>query len=261
MQKSVIIMALIIFGLLMVNSCQKNSNALDEGNGTLSIYITDAPAAAYDSVIIYFTEVSAHIDSDWVKVMMEPTRVDLLEWTNGKTLLLGSEEVPAGKYTQVRLKIDSAKVVNGGEPFNLEVPSGAQTGLKFGPQFTINSGINYELVIDFDASRSVFQTGSKKYKLKPRIRVISKAVTGSISGTVSNPEENTYAYAIQGTITEPDTIASALVNMEVGYFMIGFLQEGSYKISIRTPSDKSKDIDNVNVITGANNDLGTIELE
>ena len=51
------------------------------------------------------------------------------------------------------------------------------------------------------------------------------------------------------------------ISMGNGYFMLGFLQEGSYKVSVRAPSDKFKEIENVNVLAGAGTDLGTIELE
>ena len=153
---------------ILISGCQKDATGLNDGQGTLNIYLTDAPAD-YDSVKITFSRVSAHTDSGWITVIGEPVTVDLLKWTNGRKILIGSADVPASKYTQIRLIIDDAEIGVKGEVFPLTVPSGAQTGLKFGPQFTIEEGSSYDLVIDFDVCRSIVVNGPKKnpkgYKL------------------------------------------------------------------------------------------------
>jgi len=77
------------------------------------------------------------------------------------------------------------------------LPSGAQTGLKLLADFTVNAGSTYELILDFDAQRSVVTTGPANnptgYLLNPTIRVEEKALTGSISGMLTNPENNPVA--------------------------------------------------------------------
>ena len=241
-------------------SCNNdNSTNPGESNGRLNLYLTDA-AAVYDSVVIHFTHISAHIDSDWVTIQGEPQSVNLLEWSNGRTLLLGSAEVPAGKYTQIRVIIDSAKIGVAGEVFPLEVPSGAKTGLKFGPQFTIGNGSTYELVMDFDACRSIVVMGSKKnpkgYKLKPRIRLIARAISGSISGVITNPKDAPEAFAIQGE----DTVTSSLADTISGQFVLGFLPEGVYKVSVEDTLGLRFSQEGVKVISGQNKDIGNISL-
>ncbi|NIV11174.1 MAG: DUF4382 domain-containing protein, partial [Aliifodinibius sp.] len=55
-------------------------------------------------------------------------------------------------------------------------------------QFTITEGSTYELVVDFDVNRSIVITGpphNPGYKLKPHLRVMPLAVSGSISGTIT----------------------------------------------------------------------------
>ena len=107
--------------LIFIWACNDNSSTNpDEPNGRLNLYLTDA-AAVYDSVVIHFTHISAHIDSNWVTIQGEPQSVNLLEWSNGRTLLLGSADVPAGKYTQIRVIIDSAKIGVDGKVFPLEI--------------------------------------------------------------------------------------------------------------------------------------------
>ncbi len=252
---------IILLMTMLVWSCnQESTTGSDENLGRINLFLTDAPAA-YDSVIIHFTQVSAHIDSDWVTIKGDPISVDLLEWQNGRTLLLGSADVPAGKYTQVRIKIDSAKIGVKGSVFPLDVPSGAKTGLKFGPQFTIASGSTYELVMDFDACRSIVTTGPKKnptgYKLKPRIRVIPSAVSGSISGRVTNPRDMPLAHAILNN----DTITSSYVDTLSGEFALAFLPGATYKVAIEDTMELKYEELGVVVEAGQNQDLGDITLQ
>jgi hypothetical protein len=240
--------------------CEEDATGLEPGMARLNVYMTDA-AALYDSVNITFSQVSAHIDSQWIMVTGDPVTVDLLKWTNGNKLLIGSADVPAGKYTQVRIIIDDAEIGVHGEVFPLKVPSGAQTGLKFGPEFTIEEGSLYEIVFDFDVNRSIVVNGPKKdpkgYKLKPHMRMIASAIAGSISGVVTNPKDVPVAYAIQ----DEETITSSLVDTTSGYFMLGFLMEGEYTVSILDTNDLEFNKENVKVYPGQNNDLGEITLE
>ena len=248
----------VLMAMMVIWACNKDSSGPDQNNARLTVYVTDA-AADYDSVKISFTQVSAHIDSEWVTVQGDPQTVDLLEWSNGRALELGSADVPAGHYTQVRVIIDSAEIGVKGEVFPLDVPSGAKTGLKLGPEFTIEPGSTYELVIDFDVCKSIVVMGSSKhpngYKLKPHMRLITRATSGSIDGTVTNPEHGPLAYAIQGA----DTITTSIVDT-TGYFMLGFLPEGSYKVSVRDTLDKVYDNEMVEVKAGRTEGLGEITL-
>lgn len=262
MQKLYSTLFIFLVSAILVYHCDTNSTSIDpkDSTGKLSILLTDAPAV-YDSVIITFSEISAHIDNDWVTVRQDPIRVNLLEWSNGQTFVLGSSDVPAGKYTQIRVKIDSSEIGFDGLVYPLEVPSGAKTGLKLGPQFTISEGSTYELVMDFDVNRSIVIMGSVKhpkgYKLKPRIRISDKALTGSISGTILNHEDMPISYAINGT----DTLTSTRVDPTDGSFVLSFLPENSYKVVVVDTTGKRYEQEGVEVLAGQNKDLGNITLQ
>jgi len=256
---------ILIFGLslllMTLSNCDKETTEPSMENGYIIVHLTDA-STDFDAVNITFSEISAHLDSEWVTIDIEPdSTVNLLDWTNGKTMILGQDEVPAGHYTQVRLKIEAAEIVVDNQTFPLDVPSGAQTGLKLGLHFTISPGSTYELVLDFDVNKSIVTTGSKKnpkgYKLKPHIRVISKAVTGSISGTVTNPGDIPIAYVIQGS----DTTTSTMVDTLSGLFMLSFLPEGSYTVAIEDTTGRFFTQDDVIVIAGENNNIGSVTLQ
>jgi hypothetical protein len=191
----------------------------------------------------------------------QPTTVNLLDWSNGNAMVLGSAEMPPGDYTQIRLIIDQAQVLVDGETYDIAVPSGARTGLKLGPAFTINEGSTYELVVDFDAHRSVIATGPpgspNGYQLKPRLRAVPKAVTGSISGTVTNPAHLPIAHAIAGE----DTVTSAAVDTTDGSFLLAFLEAGSYTVAVRDTLALSFLATDVQIAVGTSTPLGVLALE
>ena len=241
--------------MLFIGSCSDSTSP--EENGTLKLYLTDAETT-YDAVNVTFSEISVHLVPDWITIVGGPITANLLDFNNGETLLLGTESLPAGKYTQIRLHILDANIVIGGVTHPMTIPS---EELKLGPQFTIEDGITYELVLDFDVEKSVVVSGPKdnlSYKLKPHRRTVPKAITGSITGFVTNTDFNPIAHAIQGS----DTITSSIVKEE-GAFVLGFLEEGTYQVDIEDSDEPTKSFttSGVNVNIGESTDLGDITLE
>ena len=260
MRKSFFILIIFLIALVIINQCDSNSTTTNEEAANLTVSVTDAPAA-YDSVIIVFSEISAHINSMWYYMKQEPVRVNLLEWNNGKTFRLTSNEVPSGQCTQIRIKIDEAYIGVNNQVHELDVPSGSTSGLKLGTDFTIKEGITYNVVLDFDADKSIVVTGPKKnpkgYKLKPHIRVIVDANVGSISGTVLNPERSPYAHALTGD----DTVTTTKVDTATGYFKLAFLPQNIYTVIVEDTSGRNYTRESVPVLVKRDYYLGEITLE
>jgi hypothetical protein len=166
--------------------------------------LTDAPACGYDNVWVTVTKVRVHrsdtageTDSGWSEVVVDPSgrgrKIDLLELQNGVLADLGQTALPAGHYSQVRLVLaDNATVAAANElvlsdtkaRVSLDTPSAQQSGLKLKHGFDVEDGAEVDLVLDFDACRSIVKAGnSGKYNLKPVISVLP-ILTGSIVGTV-----------------------------------------------------------------------------
>jgi hypothetical protein len=257
-----ILLSLVLF--LCSSGCEEDStinNPNISQNGWLTVFLTDANISAFDSVNVTFTELSAHLDSSWITVLDTPRTINLLVLNNGKTIVLGNSEMTAEHYTQIRLKISESYLVQSGFRHIMKVPSGSQTGLKIGPEFTINPGSTYELVIDFDVCRSIVLTGlpsqPTSYKLKPHLRVLPKAITGSISGEISNPANIPVVAAIQNE----DTVTTSLPDTLTGYFMLSFLPAGFYDVAVSDTLNQNYIQQNIEVKAGQNTDLGSITLE
>lgn len=264
MNKQNLFVLFYIFFFLCISGCEDDSSINNPSilqYGRLTVFLTDANISAFDSVNITFTELSAHLDSNWITVLDTPRTINLLGLNNGKTIVLGSSELAAGHYTQIRLKISESYLVQNGLRHIMKVPSGSQTGLKLGPEFTVNPGLTYELVIDFDVCRSIVSTGPPSqptsYKLKPHLRVLPKAITGSISGEISNPANLPVVAAIQNE----DTITTSIPDTLTGYFMLSFLPAGFYDISATDTLGQGYFQQNIEVKAGQNSDLGSITLQ
>jgi hypothetical protein len=254
----------VLAALLLVGGCSKDESTSPGSTapGTLKLSLTDAPAR-FDHVNITFSEVAVNTQTDttkdgWVVIKGEPQTLDLMALSNGLTAALGEKALEPGRYGQIRLKVTRAEVVVDGDTYPLDVPSGAASGLKLGGGFSIEPGFTTELVVDFDAGRSIHVMGKKgEYKLMPRLRLIARAVTGAVTGQVSNPQAAPVAYAISGA----DTVATAFVQADTGNFVLSFLPAGTYAVSLADTLGQTYATSGVAVNAGNSTNLGAITLE
>jgi len=262
-------LSVIAFGLIfLVFGCgnDESSSPTDSGNdtGSLKILLTDAPAE-FDHVNITFTEVSVHFGEadttaagstgEWIVVNDQTQTFDLLTLSNGATSLLGQKDLEIGHYTQIRLVISDAEVVVDGESYHLKVPSGE---FKFVNGFDIVANTPTELVVDFDAARSVHEKGKKgDYTLKPTLRIINKTQSGSISGTVTNYQDLPVAFAIAGA----DTLSSSYIKEDSGQFRLSFLPAGTYTVAVTDTLGKNFTMADVLVSDGKTTSIGDITLQ
>ena len=164
--------------------------------GTMKVSMTDAPSCGYDHVFVTVNKVRVHQSADaadaeggaggWVDVpLARPQRVDLLTLTNGVLFPLGETVLPAGKYQQMRLVLADNTAAfplansvqpTGGAEVPLDTPSGQQSGLKLNMNVDVPADKVVDVVLDFDACKSVVKRGNTgKYNLKPVIAVIPVA--------------------------------------------------------------------------------------
>lgn len=256
---SIIALSLMIF---VAVGCSTDS---DTGMGTMEVRMHDAPAD-YDAVNIFIerVEVNNTTGDDGWQVISEPNQsYDLLELTNGVFEVIGSAELETGLYPQIRLVVsrDQNSVVIDGEEHGLFVPSGTETGVKLNVNAEIEDGIQYTLLLDFDALRSVVKTGASDnpgYLLKPVIRATNEAITGNIAGEISPVESRAAVHAI----ADSDTLSTTFADEENGEFLLVGLEEGSYTVSVepRNSDYSGTEITGVEVTVGETNDQETIEL-
>jgi subtilisin family serine protease len=144
---------------------------------------------------------------------------DLLTLQDGRTDELGAFDLAPGTYTQIRLILAEDNLIevddgSGPELRPLKVPSGEQTGIKLQGEFIVAENGFTQVVLDFNAEKSVHQAGDK-YMLHPVIHIVSSesfpgieilsppdnyqtqvphvAVTGRVTNLITGPIQNVTA--------------------------------------------------------------------
>jgi hypothetical protein len=139
--------------------------------------------------------------------------------------------------------------------YPLSTPSAMQSGLKLQVHQTFQPGVSYSILLDFDANQSIVLTGNNEYKLKPVIRVIDEAISGSIRGSITP-----IGTKVTVTVQSNEIGYSSMCN-ENGAFMIRGLPSGVYELTI-TPDLPllPVTIESITVAVGESNNLGIIAL-
>jgi hypothetical protein len=257
-----------VVALLAVAGCSAKPTATT--SGTVRVRMTDAPGV-YDAVNLVVNQVAIHrgpIDSlgqggtmdstsGWEILSDRAATYDLLKLRNGLFVTLAEGLAPAGHYTQIRLKLGAgSNVVVDGVTYPLTVPSGMQSGFKLVGEFDVPASGLVEVALDFDAARSIHQTGSGKYMLKPTCRVMPMYDVGGIAGTLVPDSTAAQVYAISGT----DTVATGMPALD-GHFLLTLLKAGTYTLAIHPEAGfRDTSLAGVSVVAQQVTQLGDVQL-
>ena len=251
------LLILCLSAVLLLSACQKDHET-SGGTTPISIKITDAPGV-YDAVHLNVNEIQVLTTGGRSRVTVENHQpFDILQFSMGRDTLLANELVSSGTLQEVRLVLDEQgnSVTVDGQEYPLTTPSGQSSGVKIKIHDELVPNVAYVLLLDFDVASSITTTGNGKYILKPVIRAIAEAVSGTIKGHVSPVGVGAKVYAEIGE----ERIGA--ITDENGDFYFPGTQEGTYRIVIE-PIDtqyETKVIEGVQVEKGGTVDLGEVIL-
>lgn len=176
--------------------------------GQLRVALTDAPGCGFDEVNVTVERVRVHQsasagdgEAGWSDIAIAggSRRMDLLTLNNGVIAELGQVTLPAGQYQQIRLVLSRnvggmAPMANSVMPTGmaempLDTPSGAQSGIKLVHGFTVEPNRLTDVLLDFDACRSIVLRGNGTYSMKPVISVLPRtgtAIAGIVDPSIAN---------------------------------------------------------------------------
>lgn len=167
--------------IAVITACTKDddTSSFKVNKSTLSVLLTDNPADA-DAVNVEIIGLSVHIapaDTDsvskggWHVLNVNAGIYDLLELQDTTYEIVKDTLLPSGKITQLRFYLGNDNtIVIYGDTLSMQTPGTQQSGLKIQINENFVDGNTYDLVIDFDAGKSVVQTGNGEYILKPVIK-------------------------------------------------------------------------------------------
>jgi len=250
MKKAIFPLSLILLSVA-VFSCTKSSD-----KSSVEIKLTDGPGP-YSEVNIDIQGIEITGDSiSTVMLDVTPAIVNLLDFSNGVDTLIGTGSLEPGKVEQIRLILGSNNTVRvDGVTYPLSTPSAEQSGLKLQIHQTFEAGVKYSILLDFDANKSIVETGNGTFKLKPVIRTIDTAISGSIRGQISPAGTLAAVEAVSGVNSYSTPVNSS------GNFMLMGLPPGTYSLSIsHSLSANLVVIEDVVVTVGNSTNLGVINL-
>lgn len=275
---------LVLTGALALAGCGGGGGGGESdttGTGTMRVALTDAPACGYDHVYVTVDRVRVHqnagaadADGGWSEVVLSPARrVDLLELTNGALEELGQTPLPAGTYTQMRLVLAensaaapmaNSVVPTGGSEIALDTPSAQQSGLKMNVDVAVAANQVADIVIDFDACKSVVRRGnSGRYNLKPVLAAISR---------LSDAGQRVSGYVVPALGTGTTTVSLQLNGVPVratppdatGRFSLYPVPPGTYDLVIAADGRATAVLTGVPVtasaVTALNTETARIDL-
>jgi hypothetical protein len=265
-KKYITLWAMALITLIMSGCGNSGSSSSPQGPGTLRVALTDASAPEFDAVNVTVRQVRVHksdtateSDAGWSEITLDPARkINLLSLTNGLLETLGTTSLPSGHYTQLRLvlsantgTIPANSVVLSGETVERELitPSAVQSGIKLVNEFDVAPGQFVDLVLDFDALKSVVRRGNGTFGLKPVIHVLPTVLPGTgIRGFVNMAQLNNNVMVssqVSGTV-----IRATVPNAQTGEFFLSNLAAGSYDVVFTADGSVTKVIGGVPVSSG-----------
>jgi hypothetical protein len=179
-------------------------------------------------------------------------QINLLNY-QATALQLGTGQIPAGTYQQLRFVLDTSQasntsVVINGATYDLSIPSATgigfggnsstdtgdgvgTSGIKVNVSFTARAGQTYGFLIDFNAAESIVSTGGGNYLMKPVLVATAQSVSGTISGTVKNNAGGAVSGA-EVVAMQGGTAINSGVTDTSGNFTINALPAGSYTLVV-----------------------------
>lgn len=266
---SILSMIFLLFG------CSDNNDTANGSTGTLSIQLTDAPflydmvAEANVTIFKIDARYKGAVETDsvsadgnsFITLSEEEVPINLLELTNGITENLVNLEVPAGTYDLVRVYVKGVNVIlNDGTVYDLNVPSGEQTGIKvfIQPGLVVQGGLSSDLLLDFDVSKSFVAKGGRNnlsgFNFKPVIKASNLATAGTLKGLVTTTEDN-ISVGLEGaqvSVIVADTINTTTFSDIDGRFVIMGLQEGSYDLLVALEGYTSERKEGIAIVASNN---------
>lgn len=246
------IMLIIMLGFT-ISSCKKDATT---SNYPYNVRMTDAPGP-YDAVYIDLQGVEITGNNGKAVLLNVNSGIyNLLNFTNGADTLISYGNLEDATVQQIRLILGSNNtVVIDGVNYPLSTPSAEQSGLKLQVHQTLQQGVQYSVLLDFNANKSIVDLGNGNYKLKPVIRTIETAINGAIKGKIMPAGIIASVTATNSSISYSSNVNAA------GDFLIMGLPAGTYTFTV-TPALPLIPViqNNVVVTTGSVTNVGIISF-
>jgi len=215
--KNSVTLSLAASGIAMLAGCDSSSNGMPQTNtGTLNLSVSDSPIKDAAKVCIKFDGVQLKkadqdppIDIDFAA----PVVINLMANQGAVSEILLSEEVEAGTYEWIRLKVDAATgnvagigdtdttdttcidkengsylLTDTGGSYSIGIPSGGETGLELVKDVAVPANSSADYTAEWDLGKSFVgpPIPPSEVTMRPVIRLVQNNEVGVLDGTVAD---------------------------------------------------------------------------
>ena len=154
--------------------------APSDTTATVGVLITDAPVGQWDEAIATITSVTLIGDDGQVELFSGSQTLDLLKLADFSELFAVSDDVPAGRYSKIRLQLsdlvlndinpDTGNVIDSERP---QLVGNGKIDLNPRNSFVLAGGDVVFIELDFDMEKSlkITETGNGKLIIRPVVFV------------------------------------------------------------------------------------------
>lgn len=142
------------------DQADQGEDQTQDQTGSQTTYVKDRPEHNFTEVWVAFDSVEVHYagNDSWITTVDEDRTLDLMAYNeSGSKAFLGESELPAGRYTQIRVNVTDAWGINntgGNETFDL-----VDTEYKIVRTWNVSANQTTQVVIDINLTRALHQQG------------------------------------------------------------------------------------------------------
>ncbi|OGS71592.1 MAG: hypothetical protein A3F91_00700 [Flavobacteria bacterium RIFCSPLOWO2_12_FULL_35_11] len=263
---------ILVLAITFLASCSNDDGATygDEKSQT-NFYITDAPSDNTNVKGVIVTVADVKVNGVSIEGFTKTT-LDLMQYQNGVTKLLGNLELNTGTYSNITLVLDNQTNASGNAPGSyvlmtngtIKAIQSSSNSINISDSFEVLSSSKNDIILDFDVRKAIVESGSNDFKfvsaseLSNSIRVVNEASAGEIKGTATDTQNTSdriivYAYA-KGTFNSntetsaqgsgvmfANAVNSSSVNNITGSYELNFLAKGDYELHFVSYADTNND--------------------
>lgn len=221
----------------------------EDGEASLRVAIASASGCGYqhvriavDSVRVHQSPIAGEDALGWRTLKLDATRrIDLMAMDNGVLEDLGATRIPVGRYQQLRLVLapntatrpllNSVTKPGEGE-LPLAMPPARQSGLLVRIDRDLDADEGLDLVLDFDACRSVVpDAGGGNYLLEPTLRLLPwpEGEGSSVLGRLGNLPADGAVVSLQ----QAGHVLRTTTTDATGRFLLSPAPSGTHDLVIR----------------------------
>ena len=263
---------ILLLSITFFASCSKDdSTSYGDEKSKTNFHITDAPTDNTNVKGVIVTVADVKVNGVSIEGFTKTT-IDLMQYQNGMTKLLGSLELNTGTYSNITLVLDNQTNASGNAPGSyilmtngtVKAIQSSSNEIDINGSFEVLASSVNDIVLDFDVRKAIVENGSNDFKfvsaseLSNSVRVVNEADAGEINGTASDTQNTSdriivYAYA-KGTFnanTETSAQGSGVmfanaansssVNKFTGSYELNFLAKGDYELHFVSYTDSNND--------------------